>query len=144
MSRHGQHQTTARSQGVSQGAQCPAIVFQVFQNVEHADQVEWLAVRQLVQIAVTQRAVDAPPGKFQLLGDEVHSDHFAVRADLCEHAQDIAVAAADFQDSVARRQLLHKPPDETANDGVAGAEPEVPVFRVEQTGREVRQLDRGR
>src|SRR5207248_1582160 len=84
-------------------------------------------------------AVHASPSKFQFFGDQVHAEQFAVCTDLFQHAQNVAVAAADFQDSVARRQPSHNLPNETAEDGVAGAKPEVSVFRVEQEWCEVRQ-----
>jgi hypothetical protein len=115
------------------------VVFQVFQDIEHTDQVESFPAGQLAQIALPQRAVHASPSKFQFFGDQVHAEQFAVCTDLFQHAQNVAVAAADFQDSVARRQPFHNLPNETAEDGVAGAKPEVSVFRVEQEWREVRQ-----
>src|SRR5690242_1411192 len=100
MGRYGQHQETARGQPLVQLAQDRSVVRQMFQDVEHADDVERCLKGPAMDIRLDKLAVDTLARQLQAFLEEIQTDYVAAVADLFEHPQHVAVPAADFQNAV--------------------------------------------
>jgi hypothetical protein len=135
--RHRQHEPAAGRGAGAEAAQGAGVVFEVFEHVEHADQVERVGERQSVHVGPHDRAADALPRELDAHVRQLRAHHFGAAALLLQHPQDGAGAAADLQGAVAGGEVAHRPAHGRGDDAVAAAEPEVPVLGGEQLGEGV-------
>jgi hypothetical protein len=132
--RDGEQKAAAGRDQATRLFQDSPIVIEVFEDVEHRDQIERCCEWRIVDRSAHQRQRAAAARKFQPFRKRIHAhDHAGIRTRRLEHPERIPRAAANLEHVIAARELGRDALDDGPQRKVTGDEPEVAVLDVEQS-----------
>jgi hypothetical protein len=119
--------TTTWTDGRVQLGEYRLVVVDVLQNVERADDVELVSIRDAPTVDLHQRrSGGASPGDGETFGRELCSHPLSLRERLPDSAQHVAGSASELEEAPRRGEMA---PDRRDQDPVSRAEPEAPFLQ---------------
>lgn len=126
--RHRQDERACISLNRAHCAYDALVVFEVLQDIKHANHVEAALERQLHGPALDEWPGSACASNPQAFHEDVRADDGASVAELVNDTERVSRAAPDLQHPVGAVEIRDDTTNECRNNPVARSKPEVPVF----------------